>query len=117
MSISPLYAFVYLKSMYKLDKNIIWLLRGSQRKVVFLNLPKDPFMSNKLRKELNEKKETSLSLREMSRHLRDFEKRGLINCINKEDPYNKIYSITKKGLKALQGLKKIDLTELSKKAT
>ena len=65
--------------MYKLDKNIIWLLRGSQRKEVFLNLPKDPFMSNKLRKELNEKKEASLSLREMSRHLRDFEEKGLVS--------------------------------------
>ncbi len=108
MSIFPLYAFVYLKSMYKLDKNIIWLLRGSQRKAVFLNLPKDPFMSNKLRKELNEKKETSLSLREMSRHLRDFEEKGLINCINKEDPYNLFYVITNKGLRILQKLKKIE---------
>jgi len=94
--------------MYRPDKNVIWLIRGAQRKIVFLNLPKDPFMPNKLRKELNEKKETSLSLREMSRHLRDFEKRGLISCINKDDPYNKIYSITNKGIKALQGLKKIN---------
>lgn len=94
--------------MYGLDKNIIWLLRGSQRKIVFLNIPKDPFMPNKLRKELNDKKETALSLREMSRHLRDFEKRGLINCINKEDPYNRIYTITNKGVKALQRLKKME---------
>ena len=108
MSISPLYAFVYLKSMYRLDKNIIWLLRGSQRKTVFLSLPKEPFMPNKLRKELNDKKEVSLSLREMSRHLRDFEKRGLLNCINKEDPYNKIYAITNKGLNACKKLKKME---------
>ena len=108
MSISHLYAIVYLKSMYRLDKNIVWLLRGSQRKIVFLNLPKDPFMSNKLRKELNEKKEVSLSLREMSRHLRDFEEKGLINCINKDDPYSKIYTITNKGLKTLQELKKFE---------
>ena len=106
MSISHLYAFVYLKSMYKLDKNTIWLLRGSQRKVVFLNLPKEPFMPNKLRKELNEKKGTTLSLREMSRHLRGFEEKGLVNCINKEDPYNIFYSITNKGLKTMQKLKK-----------
>lgn len=108
MSISPLYAFVYLKSMYRLDKNIIWLLRGSQRKIIFLSLPKEPFMPNKLRKGLNDKKEVSLSLREMSRHLRDFEKIGLLNCINKKDPYNKIYAITNKGLNTLQRLKTIE---------
>ena len=107
MSISHLYAIVYLKSMYRLDKNIVWLLRGSQRKIVFLNLPKDPFMSNKLRKELNEKKEVSLSLREMSRHLRDFEEEGFLECINKEDPYNKIYSLTNKGMKTQQKLRKV----------
>jgi len=109
MSISPLYPFVYLKSMYKPDKNTIWLLRGSQRKIVFLNIPKEAFMSNKLRKELNEKLKTSLSLREMSRHLRDFEERGFIDCINKDDPYNLIYSITNKGVKAQQKLKKVKI--------
>ena len=94
--------------MYRLDKNIIWLLRESQRKTIFLSLPKEPFMPNKLRKELNDKKEVSLSLREMSRHLRDFKKRGLVNCINKKDPYNKIYAITNKGLKTTQKLKKVE---------
>ena len=90
--------------MYNLDKNTIWLLRGSQRKTVFLNLPKEPFMPNKLRKKLNEKKETSLSLREMSRHLKDFEKKGLTKCINSQDPYNKFYTITTKGKKTLEKL-------------
>ncbi|MCX6749004.1 MAG: hypothetical protein NT076_05365 [Candidatus Pacearchaeota archaeon] len=91
--------------MYRPDKNLIWLIRGAQRRLLFLNLPKDAFVSNKLRKELNEKLETSLSLREMSRHLRDFEEKGFVQCINKTDPYNKIYSITNKGLKIQQKLK------------
>ena len=95
--------------MYKPDKDTIWLLRGSQRKLVFLNLPKDAFMPNKLRKELNDKLKASLSLREMSRHLRDFETRGFIECINKNDPYNLIYAFTKKGLRALEKLKKVKI--------
>lgn len=81
----------------QIDKDMIWLVRGSQRKLVFSNLPNEPFMPNKLRKELNEKLKIPLSLREMSRHLRDFEKRGFIQCINKDDPYNRIYILTKKG--------------------
>ena len=85
MSIFPLYPFVYLKSMYKPDKDTIWLLRGSQRKLVFLNLPKDAFMSNKLRKELNETLKTSLSLREMSRHLRDFDSQRFFSFWKKDE--------------------------------
>ena len=88
-----------------LDRDIIWLLRGSQRKEVFLSLPDKEFMPNKLRKELNSKLKTTLSLREMSRHLRDFEKRGFVKCINSKDPYNKIYKITDKGLKAIEKVK------------
>ena len=85
--------------MSKLSKEVIWLLRGKQKKRVFLNIPEIQFMPNKLRKELNEKLSSSLSLREMSRHLGDFEKYGLISCLNKNDPYNKIYSLTEKGIK------------------
>jgi len=80
-----------------LDRDIIWLLRGSQRKEVFLSLPDKEFMPNKLRKELNSKLKTTLSLREMSRHLRDFENKGFLQCLNKEDPYNRIYVMTKRG--------------------
>jgi len=81
--------------MPKIDKESIWILRGTQRKEVFISLPQEEFIPNKLRKKLK----LSLSLREMSRHLRDFEKRGLIKCLNPEDPYNKFYLITDKGLK------------------
>ena len=82
-----------------IDKDTIWLLRGSQRKDVFLNLPDNEFMPNRFRKELNQKSDLNISLREMSRHLRDFEKRGFVKCVNSEDPYNKIYKITDRGLK------------------
>ena len=82
-----------------MDKTIIWLIRGFQRNILFLNLPKKIFLPNKLRKELNEKLKISLSLREMSRHLKDFEKRDLIRCINGRDPYNRIYELTLKGQK------------------
>ena len=82
-----------------LSREVIWLLRGSQRKEVFLNIPENEFMPNKLRREFNKKLNISLSLREMSRHLRDFERKGFLKCINKEDPYNKIYVISEKAKK------------------
>jgi len=49
-----------------------------------------------------------MSFSEKSRHLRDFEEKGLINCINRENPYNLLYAITNKGLKTLQKLKKLE---------
>jgi DNA-binding HxlR family transcriptional regulator len=82
-------------SMQKVSKEAIWMLRGNQRKEVFLSLPTEPFMANKLRKKL----EHTISLREMSRHLRDFEEQKLVVCLNKDDPYNKLYQITDKGKK------------------
>lgn len=94
--------------MPNLDKETIWLLRGSQRKEVFLNLPDKEFMPNKFRKELNEKLDKPVSLREISRHLRDFEKKTLVKCINSEDPYNKFYVLTDKGLKAKEKVKSFD---------
>ncbi|MFA5723539.1 MAG: hypothetical protein WC979_04750 [Candidatus Pacearchaeota archaeon] len=92
-----------------IDKEVIWILRGSQRKDVFVNLPDTEFMPNKLRKELNQKISLNLSLREISRHLRDFEKRGFVSCINSNDPYNKIYKITNLGLKTKERVKSLSV--------
>ncbi len=91
--------------MPKLDKDTIWLLRGTQRKEVFTNLPENEFMPNKLRKKIS----STLSLREMSRHLKDFENKGIIKCLNSEDPYNKIYLITGKGKEFQKKVNKIEL--------
>ncbi len=90
-------------SMQKVSKEAIWMLRGNQRKDVFLSLPTEPFMSNKLRKKL----EHTISLREMSRHLRDFEDQKLVVCLNKDDPYNKLYQITDKGKKLQKDVVKL----------
>ena len=90
-----------------MDKEVIWIVRGSQRKALFLELPENPFISNKLRKEINEKSGLNLSLREMSRHLNDFQRSGLIKCLNPSDPYNKIYELTQKGQDIRNIVKKI----------
>jgi len=90
-----------------MEKEIIWLIRGSQRKDVFLNIPETPFLSNRLRKELNEKLKMTLSLREVSRHMRDFEEMCLLKCLNKEDPYNRIYQLTPKGKRIRANLIKL----------
>lgn len=79
--------------MHKKYIDIVWLLRGSQRKEVFINLPNKEFTPNRLRKKLH----PAISLREMSRHLKDFKEQGFIRCLNEKDPYNKIYIITNKG--------------------
>lgn len=89
--------------MQKVSKEAIWMLRGNQRKDVFVNLPLEPFMANKLRKKL----EHIISLREMSRHLRDFEEQKLVICLNKDDPYNKLYQIKDKGKKLQKDLIKL----------
>jgi len=91
-------------SMQKVSKEAIWMLRGNQRKEVFLSLPTELFMANKLRKKL----EHTISLREMSRHLRDFEEQKLVVCLNKDDPYNKLYHITDKGKRLQKELVKFN---------
>jgi len=87
-----------------MDREVIWILRGAQRKELFLSIPEKEFMPNRLRKELNEKKSLTLSLREISRHLNDFEEKGFVKCLNPSDPYNKIYLITSKGKKIKQNV-------------
>jgi len=91
-----------------MKKEIIWLVRGSQRKEIFLRLSNKPFFPNKLRKGINSKGMT-LSLREISRHLRDFEKFGLVDCLNKEDPYNRIYRVTEKGKRTQNRLRLLEI--------
>lgn len=81
--------------MHKKYDELIWFLRGSQRKRIFLSLPEKEFIPNKLRKQVN----TKISLREMSRHLKDFKEKEYIKCLNETDPYNKLYILTKKGKK------------------
>ncbi len=87
------------------DKGLLWLLIGRQRRLVFSKL-KAEFMPNSLRKEINQEMEKPISLREMSRHMRNFEKRGLIRCLNKKDPYNKIYVLTERGVDLQENLSK-----------
>lgn len=84
--------------MPTIDKDLVWLLRGRQRKLVFAKL-KPEFMANPLRREINKELQKPLSLREMSRHIRDFEQKKLVKCLNPEDPYNKIYQTTGYGKK------------------
>ncbi len=92
-----------------MNKDIIWIIRGSQRKKFFLEIPEKPFLSNKVRKELNEKSNARLSLREVSRHLNDFKAKKLIECLNPSDPYNHIYELTSKGKKIKSILSKLEI--------
>ncbi len=84
--------------MPAIDKDLVWLLRGRQRKLVFAKL-KTQFMPNSLRKEINKELQKPLSLREMSRHIGDFEQKKLVKCLNPRDPYSKIYFMSETGKK------------------
>lgn len=92
-----------------MDEIIVWLIRGSQRKTLFLNLPEIPFLPNKFRKHFNERFGMNLSLREMSRHLKNLEEKDLVKCVNKDDPYNRIYELTLNGKKIQKQLSKLNL--------
>ena len=72
---------------------------GKQRKCVFRNFPEKQITAEELRKIINNKTSFKLSLREISRHLTSFSKRGLVKCLNPSAPYNKYYSITANGKK------------------
>ncbi|MBT6690516.1 hypothetical protein HN903_02050 [archaeon] len=83
----------------KFWKTYSWVNLGSQRKEVMKLLPDKPITAEELRKKINEKGPLNLSLREMSRHLTSFLEQGLTECLNPEDPYNRLYMITSMGKK------------------
>jgi len=69
-----------------------WVMRGSQRRKVMkaLNKPKLPT-------EL--KAETKMSLTNVSKVLKSFEKRGLVKCLTPHLKTGKIYELTERGKK------------------
>lgn len=53
--------------------------------------------AEELRKEVNAKTNLKLSLREMSRHLTTFAKRGFVKCLTPDAPYGRLYVLTEAG--------------------
>ena len=82
-----------------------WIIRGSQRKILFLNLPNKPITPEEFRKEINQKTKLKLSLREMSRHLNSFVEKKFMTCLTPKAPYNKLYQVTSKGIKISEQIK------------
>ena len=87
-------------------KQYAWAIRGRQRREVLKNLSERPITAEEFRKEVNAKTSLKLSLREMSRHLTSFMKKGLVTCLSPEAPYGRPYVITSKGKKLLETIKK-----------
>jgi len=88
----------------KFWKDYTWINMGSQRKEVMKLLPDKPIAAEELRKEINDKSSLKLSLREMSRHLTSFVKKGFAKCLNSDAPYNRLYVITNSGKKIRDAL-------------
>ena len=80
-------------------KTYSWVNLGSQRREVVKFLTDKPIAAEELRRKVNDRKPMKLSLREMSRHLTSFVGKGLMECLNPEAPYNRLYSITPLGKK------------------
>ena len=77
-----------------------WIKRGRQRAKVLTALSEKPVIPEQFRKELNSKLPTKeqLSLREISRHFTTFTEKGLMTSLTPNEPYGKLYVLTKKGL-------------------
>jgi len=85
------------KSFWKL---YAWTIRGSQRKLAMIHLDK-PMIVTDLKKKINanvKPPQKQLSLREVSRHLTSFKKKGLAECLNPNEALGHIYQLTKKGI-------------------
>lgn len=76
-----------------------WVKRGRQRLTIIKALKKDrEITGQELRKEINESSNKKLSLSEVSRHLTSFKKRGLVKCLDENQPYSKHYILTELGV-------------------
>ncbi|MFH1636798.1 MAG: hypothetical protein ABIB71_00050 [Candidatus Woesearchaeota archaeon] len=85
-----------------------WLKRGRQRILVIRDMePNHPVTGEELRKKLNYaiKDRPKLSLREISRHLTSFEKKGMVKCLDSDQPYGRHYILTKKGERIKKNVK------------
>jgi DNA-binding HxlR family transcriptional regulator len=83
----------------KFWEDYAWINMGNQRREVMKLFPDKPLTAEELREMINGKSSLKLSLREMSRHLTSFAKKGFVKCLNPEAPYRRLYVITEKGKK------------------
>lgn len=82
-----------------MEKEYSWVVRGKQRKKVIkiLNKPKIPTQV---------KKETGLSLNNVSDVLRAFEKKKIVRCLNPKEKTGRLYKLTPKGMRIKEDLEK-----------
>jgi len=82
-----------------MEKEYSWVVRGKQRKKVIkmLNKPKIPTQI---------KKETGLSLNNVSDVLRAFERKKIARCMNPKEKTGRLYKLTPKGMRIKEELEK-----------
>ena len=76
-------------------KEVSWILRGRLKHKVIIALNK-PKTATILSKEFNTHRST------ISDILNQMEKKGMVLCLDPEQPYNRFYKLTKKGEKILK---------------
>lgn len=101
-----------MASLHK-DKDLwqkfVWVKRGKQRRLVIQELENEqPVTGEELRKKMNTiiKTEPKFSLREISRNLRGFQQKGIVECLDDDAPYGRHYILTKKGSVIKEKIKK-----------
>jgi hypothetical protein len=94
--------------MVKQDAVLIWLIRGSQRRIVFTWLTPE-FLSNKIRAQLINDHKLILAPQDFRKHLRAFQERRLVVCYNPKDPFNRIYALTSRGKEYQRKLQKVKI--------
>ena len=82
-----------------MENEYSWVVRGKQRKKVIkmLSKPKIPTQI---------KKETGLSLNNVSDVLRAFEKKKIAKCMNPKEKTGRLYKLTPKGMRIKEELEK-----------
>lgn len=81
-----------------------WVVRGSMRKVVLLNIKKRVIPSEIVKHLAGEQRKSSSQYAQVSRALAELESQGLIKCLNPKEKTGRFYHLTRKGSDILKKL-------------
>lgn len=74
---------------------ISWILRGSQRRVIFTFLDKNKIPAQIYSEAI--KINPKITRNSVSDVLREFRRKGIVKCVNPDEKKGRIYRLTKKG--------------------
>ncbi len=82
------------------EKDYSWIIRGSQKRKIIKALNKEnPKIPSQI------KKETEISLNNVSDVLREFRKKKIVRCLNPKEKTGRLYELTPKGMRIKEKIK------------